>query len=287
MIFMRKTDFSRILTLISLLFLMIFAGCSKKAEKSPQTKIPGRIITLSPSATEILYAVGAENQIVAVSDFSDFPERAREKPAVGGFDGKTLSLEKILSLEPDFVYMTRGMHDFLVEPLESCGIACYLSFGDSIQAVLQEIEEISFLTGHQEEGREVIAKIRREIAGIAEFGREITVFYEVWNSPFMSPGSRSFIHDVISAAGGTNIFGDVDEPYPLVSEEAIIARAPDVILLTRSNGITPEQVRMRPGWQEIPAVKNSRIFIIDDAKFSRPATRIGECVQELNSILAG
>ena len=287
--------------LLSVLLLVGFvclSGCSKKSaagggagtggagrDAAEAQKIPQRIVTLSPSATEILYAIGASNQIVAVSEFSDYPEEALQQPRVGGFDGKTLSMEKILSFKPDFVYMTQGMHNFLIEQLDSYGIAYYLSRGDSIEAVCQEIRDIAQITGHEGEGNVIAQKIENECADVYKLDEPLSVYYEVWNSPFMTAGTKSFIHDVITKAGGINIFTDLAEPYPIVSEESIIARGPDIILLPVSNGISVDDVKSRAGWQDIPAVKNNRIYLINDALFSRPATRIGECVLELNELL--
>ena len=291
---------------IFLLFVLLLAGfvclagCSKKSaagggagtggagrDAAEAQKIPQRIVTLSPAATEILYAIGASNQIVAVSEFSDYPEEALQQPRVGGFDGKTLSMEKILSFKPDFIYMTQGMHNFLIEQLDSYGIAYYLSRGDSIEAVCQEIRDIAKITGHEGEGKVIAQKIESECAEVYKLDKPLSVYYEVWNSPFMTAGSKSFIHDVITKAGGINLFADLDDPYPIVSEESLIARAPEIILLPVSNGISVDEVKSRAGWQDIPAVKNNRIYLINDALFSRPATRIGECVQELNELLAG
>ena len=94
-------------------------GTSEKTVQAPE--YPKAIVTLSPSAAEILYAIGAQDQIVAVSEFTDYPPEAAEKPVVGGFDGKTLSIETIISYEPDFVYLTEGMHNFLIDSLNAYG----------------------------------------------------------------------------------------------------------------------------------------------------------------------
>ena len=102
----------------------------------------------------------------------------------------------------------------------------------------------------------------------------------------MSAGASSFINDIISNAGGTNIFADVEDPYPMVSEEAIIARAPEVILLPMGNGISVEDVKNRAGWDSIPAVKNERIYIIDDNLYSRPAPRVVDVVLNLSELLS-
>ena len=141
-----------------LLFCLIVSSCSKSDyffnktsnKHTQENHIPQRIISLSPSATEILFAIGAQNQIAARSDFCDFPENVKNIPSVGGFDGKTLSIEKILSFSPDFVYLTNGMHNYLIPFLQKHNIAYYISVADSIQTVLQEIAEIGKITERAE-----------------------------------------------------------------------------------------------------------------------------------------
>ena len=271
----------------------------KNAKKTEQTvQYPKSIVTLSPAAAEILYAIGAGDQIAAVSAFTDYPPEAAEKPVVGGFDGKTLSIETILSYEPDLVYLTEGMHNFLIEPLDSYGIKWYLSNATSITAIEKEIIDLGELTGHQEEAAMVVAQMAEKLSKayvpaaaktdddeVEALDSSIKVYYEVWNAPFMSVGSTSFINDVIVNAGGKNIFDDLTDAYPMVSDETIIARAPDVILIPMNNGVSVEDVKARAGWDSIPAVVNDRVYIIDDNVYSRPAPRIADVVLDLSELL--
>ena len=287
-------------SLVILLFITLAAGLSAKSKKTFTKKIKKgapevtqkapqyaqRIVTLSPAAAEILYAIGAGDQIAAVSEFTDYPPEAAEKPVVGGFDGKTLSIETIVSFEPDLVYLSEGMHNFLIEPLDSYGIKWYLSNPTSITAIEKEIIDLGELTGHQDEAALVVAQMAEKLDSANGETKTITVYYEVWNAPFMSAGSSSFINDVISSAGGTNIFADLEDAYPMISEESIIARAPDVILLPMNNGVSAEDVKNRAGWSSIPAVVNDRIYVIDDNLYSRPAPRIADVVTDLAELLS-
>ncbi|MBO4628724.1 MAG: ABC transporter substrate-binding protein [Treponema sp.] len=270
----------------------------KKSAKTVEVTYPKSIVTLSPAAAEILYAIGAGDQIVAVSQFTDYPPEAAEKPIVGGFDGKTLSIETILSYEPDLVYLSEGMHNFLIEPLDSYGIKWYLSNATSITAIEKEIMDMGELTGHQDEAAQVVAQMAEKLSKayvpaaapteddeVEALDSTIKVYYEVWNAPFMSVGSTSFIHDVIVNAGGKNIFDDLTDAYPMVSDETIIARAPDVILIPMNNGVSVEDVKARAGWDSIPAVANDRVYIIDDNVYSRPAPRIADVVLDLSELL--
>ena len=132
------------------LSIVIFAGlifsCFAKKPKTAESTYPKSIVALSPSAAEILFTIGAGDQVSAVSEFTDYPAEAKSKPVVGGFDGKTLSIETIMSYKPDLVYLTEGMHNFLISTLESNGIAYYISKGESIASVENEILEKSLVT---------------------------------------------------------------------------------------------------------------------------------------------
>lgn len=243
-----------------------------------------RIVCLSPSGAEIVYALGMGEKVVARTDFCNYPEQLSSVPSVGGFDGKTLSVETIVSYKPDFVYGSKGMHDFLEPLLKNFGIELYLSDAQSISSVLDEIVYIGKVTGNEKKGLELKKQIENGIKKIKK-GKKVSVYWEVWNAPYMSAGGPSFINDVIKVAGGNNIFSDVDQAYPMVSEESIIARNPDVILIPSDTFISAEDVSKRNGWKNIKAVKNSRIFIIDADVFTRPGPRILEAVTTLNDYL--
>ena len=276
----------------------ITKNIKKNGKKTEQTvQYPKSILTLSPAAAEILYAIGAGDQIAAVSEFTDYPAEAAQKPVVGGFDGKTLSIETILSFEPDLVYLSEGMHNFLIEPLDSYGIKWYISNPTSVAAIEKEIMDMGELTGHQDEAAQVVAQMAEKLSKayspapanaddeVEALDTSVKVYYEVWYAPFMSVGESSFINDVIKNAGGTNIFADLTDAYPMVSEETIIARAPDVILIPMSNGVSIEDVKARAGWDTIPAVANDKIYIIDDNIYSRPAPRIADVILDLSELL--
>lgn len=281
-----------------LVFLLLLAisltGCSKKNTVANENTVPNSIVSLSPSAAEILFAVGAGEQVAAVSDFTDYPPQAAEKPIVGGFDGKTLSMEKILSYKPDLVYMSDVMHNYMIEQLNSYGIKYYLSTANSIAGVEKEILDIGEITGHTEQAKNVVSQMEEKLASVKSKlptgsenyqGGAQKLYYEVWNVPYMSAGAQSFINEVISAAGAQNIFSDVNDAYPIVSEESIISRQPEIIIIPASSGVTVADVKQRAGWQTIPAVQNNKIFIVDDNVYTRPGPRIVDVVVELAELI--
>lgn len=279
---------------ITLLLVILLSGCSKKNTVANENTVPNSIVALSPSAAEILFAVGAGNQVAAVSDFTDYPPQAAEKPVVGGFDGKTLSMEKILSYKPDLVYMSDVMHNYMIDQLNSYGIKYYLSTTNSIAGVEKEILDIGEITGHVEQAKNVVSQMEEKLASVKGKlptgdvnyqGGAPKLYYEVWNVPYMSAGAQSFINDVISAAGAQNIFSDVNDAYPIVSEESIISRQPEIIIIPASSGVTVADVKQRAGWQTIPAVQNNKIFIVDDNVYTRPGPRIADVVVELSELI--
>lgn len=270
------------------IFLFLVSAIYARKPKSAESGYPKSIVALSPSAAEILFTIGAGDQVSAVSEFTDFPEAAKAKPVVGGFDGKTLSIETIMSFKPDLVYITEGMHNFLIATLEANGIAYYVSKGDSIASVEKEILEVGKITGHDKEAKKVVDDMEKKLAKVAEEQKRsapVKVYWEVWNAPFMSVGSTSFIHDVIQKAGGENIFTDLKDAYPMVSEEAIISREPAVILIPASTGMAAEAVGLRNGWANIPAVKTGKVFVVDDNVYTRPGPRVADVVLELAGLL--
>lgn len=290
---MKKFRF-RFSVFVLFVLLSLFTGCSNKkvaGALGTVSEYPKSIVALSPSAAEILFAIGAEKQIAAVSEFSDYPAEAALKPVVGGFDGKTLSIETIMSFKPDLVYLTQGMHNFLISTLEANGIPYYVSMGESIASVEKEILEIGKITGHEKSSKKIVDDMEKKIkkAGAvfsdAQKNSAVKVYYEVWNSPYMSVGSTSFINDVITKAGAQNIFFDLADAYPMVSEESIISREPDVIIIPISTGVSSDSVALRNGWAEIPAVKNGRIFLIDDNVYTRPGPRVADVVCDLADLL--
>lgn len=275
--------------LAAFVFISLISAIYARKPKAAANGYPKSIVALSPSAAEILFTIGAGDQVSAVSEFTDFPEAAKTKPVVGGFDGKTLSIETIMSFKPDLVYITEGMHNFLIATLESNGIAYYVSKGDSIASVEKEILEVGKITGHEKEAAKVVdgmeKKLKKAAASAHKGSAAVKVYWEVWNAPYMSAGAASFINDVIKAAGGENIFADLPDAYPMVSEESIISRGPSVILIPASTGMAAEAVGLRNGWAEIPAVKGSKVFVVDDNVYTRPGPRVADVVLDLAGLL--
>ncbi len=249
--------------------------------------LPRRIVSLGPAATETLFAVGAGSQVVGRTDFCNYPPEAAEVTSVGGFDGKTFSLETVIALKPDLVCLYSVMHDHLIEPLKKLGISVYVSDANSVDDVISEISDIGRITGHAAEAASVTKQIDDAVklcqTAAAKKGNK--VYWEVWNSPFMSIGSSSFINDVIEKAGGISIFCDTAEGYPVISEESIFARNPDVIIIPSDMGYSASDIYKRAGWNALSAVRNKKVFDINSDIASRAGPRIYLAIEEIASFL--
>ncbi len=280
-------------TAILTIALLCFASCKKNNIEGKQDKIdaniPQRIVSLSPSGTEILYAIGAKNQLVARTNFCNWPPEVKEKPSVGGFSAESINIETLLSYKPDFVYGTLGIHDSLVPVLKDNGIEIHLSDAKNILDITGEIRYMGRLTGHEDECRQVVDNINYTFEQVRDLissdTKKVKVYYEVWQEPFMSVGSQSYINSIIQCAGGENIFEDIDSEYPLISEEAVIARSPQVIIIPSMNSQTIENIQKRNGWQNIEAVKNGKIYFVDADIMTRPSPRITYALVNIASII--
>ena len=244
-----------------------------------------RIVSLSPAGTEIIFALGQGDKLVARTDFCTFPEEAQKISSVGGFDGKSFSLETILSYNPDFVYLSNVMHNYLVSTLENFGIKVYISDVNSIDDVLNEIIDIAKILNVEKFGKEYVSKMKSELTLIKNVGSEKKIYCEIFNSPFLTCGKNSFINDIIDYAGGKNIFDFLDSSYPQVSEEVIITMNPDIILAPDYSEIDLEKIYARNGWQNISAIKNKKVFSVSGDIFTRPGPRVLEAIKLLKEII--
>ncbi len=274
----------------SVLFLIILCtvvnfsfAAGKKTKKTTTKDI--RIVSLGPSATEVIFAIGAQDLLVARTDLCDYPPEAKNIPSVGGFAGNTLSLESIISYEPTLVYLFAEMHEGFVKPLQDLGIQVYRSNATSIEAVKNEVLDIGKLTGHEKQAQKVVKEMDEKISRTEKMykakaadGKLPTVYWEVWHSPMMSCGKNSFMGDIIAKAGGKNIFADEEQAYPMVSEEAVLLANPDFIFYSGDGmgGGKPS---------ELLKAKGGIYYMGDDDSFVRSTPRCADAVEKLAAIL--
>jgi len=238
---------------------------------------PRRIVSLAPSATEIVFALGAGDRLIAVDDFSDFPAEAKALPHIGGF---RTSPEKVVSYSPDLILaITSGN---LAVQLETLNQPIFVFDPNDIDGVYRNIAAVGALLDRDAAAEKIIADMRARISAVGEKSKTATtrprVLHEVDSTnptQLFVAGPRNFIDSIITTAGGINVAADAAVKYPKLTPEEVVSRNPDVIILADARfGTTPEMVRARPGWSVITAVRQNAIFPIDDDLVSRPGPRL-------------
>ncbi len=252
---------------------------------------PGRVVSLAPSNTELLFAIGAGSKVVGVDACSDYPAEARDVAKVG--DYALPNMEAIIALKPDLVLADR-QHADLVKQMEELGLKVLILDPHTIEGVYADITLVGRITGMEKQAATVVDDMRARLDKVEETlkaidpTRRVTVYYEVYSDPLMSVGPGTFAHEVITLAGGRNIFGDAKTGYPEISPEAVITSNPSVIVYPDFHGpeaLTPAKLKARPGWDRIEAVVTGRVFGLDADIISRPGPRLADAVEAMAAIL--
>lgn len=253
-----------------------------------------RIISLAPSNTEILFAIGAGDQIIARDIFSDFPEEAFEITDIGGGWGD-IDVETILTLDADLVFAADLTAPEQIQALEDLGLTVYaLQNPTDLPGMYENLRTAAMLTGHETEAETLIESLQARVAAVEEKVAGVTetptLFYELDatdpNAPWTS-GPGTFIDTLISMAGGSNVGSVLDGAWAQINLEELIAQDPDIILLGDFlyGGIIPEAVAARPGWEGLSAVKNGQVFTFNDNFVGRPGPRLVDGLEELAKFL--
>jgi iron complex transport system substrate-binding protein len=252
-----------------------------------------KIVSMAPSNTEILFAVGAGEQVIGRDEFSDYPEKAGSLPSIGGGFGD-YNLEAIVDLEPDLVLAAGINTPEQVKALEDLGVTVYfLQNPTTLDEMYENLLTVAELTGHVLETEQLVEEISSRVSNIESLVQSAeerpTAFYELDATDPSAPwsaGSGTFIDTLITMAGGANIASDMEGQYLQISIEELLVRDPQVILLgDAAYGVTPESLSERTGWSNMSAVANNRIFTFDDNLVSRPGPRLVDGLEELANIL--
>lgn len=253
---------------------------------------PQRIISLAPSNTEILFAIGAGSQVVGRDALSDFPEEAKSATDIGS-TFEALNTELIVSLNPDFILAAEINTPEQVKQLEDLGLTVYyLKNPLTLEEMYGNLELVAQMTGHEEETATLIESLKARVAAvdekIAPISSRPSVFYELDATDPAKPftaGKGTFITQLIDRAGGHNIASDI-EGYPQLSLEQVVAADPAFIILGDARyGISPESIAQRPGWENLSAVKNGQVLPFNDDLVSRPSPRLVDALEELAKLM--
>lgn len=305
----------RKLAVLVLLISIFIAGCSENAyvSKSPEenvvppaatiikvtddfgyevtlNKIPQRIVSLAPSNTEILFAIGAGDRVVGVTDYCNYPPEAMEKPKVGGYS--TVDIEKVIALNPDLVVAAYGNGIETIEALRERGITVIALNPKNLDDVTRNIELLGKVTGCEENASKLvrmmectIEEVKKSVANVSDRPK---VAHIMWHDPVWVSGRNTFIDELIRLAGGENAFGDMDG-WKAVSIEDVLERNPDVIIVNSGSGMGGGKDILYE-WaiselKDVSAVKNGRVYIIDADLISRPSYRLVYALKDIVSFL--
>jgi iron complex transport system substrate-binding protein len=242
-----------------------------------------RVVSLVPSVTEIVYAVGAGRLLVGNTNQCNFPEAAKSLYKVGDF--MSPDLERIVALHPGLVFLTLPMHRQLLDKLNEMKMPVYVSRPADIEAVFREIDTVAQLLGRRAAGESLVAAMRRRLDSIPAFPDTPRVYVEISGTPLMTAGGGTFINELLTRAGGRNIFANSVQEYPVVDPEAVVEADPQVILLLHPD-MSVKDVAGRIGWGGISAVRNGRIYDkLDEDLLFRPGPRIVDGVVLLARLL--
>ena len=241
---------------------------------------PERIVSLAPSNTEILFALGLGDKVVGVTTYCNYPPEATQKEKVGGFS--TINIEQVVDLSPDLVLATGGEQETFVEQIEGLGITVVALYPDNLDGTLHDIALVGDITGVKDAANTLTENLRQRIESVTSIVKNVgkpKVFYVVWNEPLMTAGQGTFPDALITLAGGTNLGAAASGSWPTYSLEMLVAEDPEVIVL--SHGISVESMESISGWNNLAAVQNGRVYTIDSDVASRAGPRIVDALDNM------
>jgi len=246
---------------------------------------PQRIVSLDPSITEILFALGLNNEVVGVTDYCDYPEQAKSKSKVGGYINP--NIEAIALLEPDLIMTTLKTNTpRLIQQLEDFGTEVFVLDPKNIEDIFENIFSVAKLTYREERAGELLGalrdrlhRVRKKVDGISRPG----VFLGMGKDPLISVGPGSFAHDLIEIAGGRNVASQSSSRYRRYTLEEVLLADPEVIIICSmtSDDLCLAQKKWWKKWTNMSAVRNGRIYIIEANLLTRPGPRMVEGLMEV------
>jgi iron complex transport system substrate-binding protein len=258
-----------LLSLTALLAVPCFANRMLTDEMGRRVVVPDhphRVICLMPSVTDTVYALGAGDDVVGISDYTEYPAEALKKPSVGNLI--TPSIETILSLHPDLVIGVQPMGPMdITDQMERVGIPIFLVSPHGVAGIFHSVETIGMALNRTSDADALIHRLQQRVDAVKARTKGLRVprvFMPVWYDPISTIGKNAFITEIIFDAGGRSVTDDLPTEWPEISMETVLERAPDALLLVRGGKTTLKVLQDRPGWSSLTAVKERRVFYVDD-----------------------
>ncbi len=243
---------------LAVLLAAVSICCSEKKEPGSRAQYPQRIISLETSATETLCMLGLADRIVGISSYSAVIDAVKDRTVVGKGFGD-INVETIVSLKPDLIICWKGQDE---KVLSQRGYRLFLFESAGFDRVISMIAGLGEATGKKDEALALVRDMERRKKAVTDrvAGAPRPPVYFEDRKPLTSRAKGTLAHDLIGLAGGANILGDSPVAYPRVNSEYVITARPEIIIL-QNEAVSPEEIVKRPGWQNIPAVKNGRIHV--------------------------
>jgi iron complex transport system substrate-binding protein len=259
---------------------------------TPISEQPRRIVSLSPSNTEILCALGLGRRLVGVDDWSNHPPAVGRLPKVGR--DLEIDVEAVARLEPDLVVAclsVPGMEGNVTR-VQAAGLPYIALAPTGLESIFANIRAIGEATGAARRAEALVAVIKERLAtvrrALADVPDRPRVYWEWWPKPLVAAAGRSWVTEMIRIAGGENVFADRDAQSVRVESDEVLARRPEVVVACWCGARTaPKAARIagRPGWEDAPAVRAGRVHVVPESLFTRPGPRLADGLALLASLL--
>ena len=250
---------------------------------------PVRIIALAPSITEIIFDLAQERRLVGVTQYSTHPSEAESLPTVGSY--VRLDIEKIVALKPDLCLAIKdGNPKHIIDKIVSLGIPVYVIDPRNLLQIMDTITRLGSLLHAEQTAAELVSDMEKRIRKVQEQvkkGRhKPRVFFQIDAEPLFSAGTNTFIHELIELAGGINTAAG-ENPYPRYSWEDILLLQPEIVVISSmAGGLSPEYlIRSWKQWNQLSAVNNDQVFVVDAELFDRPTPRLVEGLETIAAII--
>ena len=245
-----------------------------------------RIVSLTPSMTEVLFAIDAGDRIVGATTHCNYPPAAEEIPRVGGGTLESINQESIIALNPDLVLCKWDKYEPLLRNLERLGVRVLALGPETLAELYDDTRMLGQVTGNSAQAEALVETMQRRVEMVVRqvpAGDGPKVFYQVWNDPLMTAGGNSFIGELLVLAGFENLFEETPIRYPKVNPEVVVAGDPDIILAPSTHGapVTIESILTRPGWSRVRAVREKRIYLLNRDTISRCGPRLVDALEEI------
>ncbi len=240
---------------------------------------PEKIVSLAPSNSKTLLSMGLEDSIVGVSSFH--PPELENKSKIGSF--KSFNVEKIIEMDPDVVFGVPGVQKERMQKLEKADIKVVTLGARDVEGIYENLEIVGKIMNKNGEADEVISDMNRSIIDVndnLEGVEKKDAFFILW-FPTMTAGNKSFIHDVLKKSGLRNVAEDVDRAFPVISEEQVIEKDPEIIIYSKHSNTTKKKIRNRGNWRTISAVKKGNLYEIEDSLINQPSPGVVKAIQKL------